>query len=70
VPCLARGDLPRTSTHDWIGTSSGVVLCSGPSVALGSVGPDLYHGSFHVNELALVGGGGMRLTSSERVMVS
>ena len=56
--------------HDWIGTSGGVVLCSAPSVALGSVGPDLYRGSFHVNELALTGGGTMRLTSSARVMVS
>jgi 3',5'-cyclic AMP phosphodiesterase CpdA len=56
--------------HDWIGTSGDVVLCSAPSVALGSVGPDLYRGSFHVNELALTGGGVMRLMSSERVMVS
>jgi 3',5'-cyclic AMP phosphodiesterase CpdA len=56
--------------HDWIGTKGEVVLCSAPSVALGSVGPDLYRGSFHVNELALVGGGAVRLTSSERVMVS
>jgi len=56
--------------HDWIGTKGGVVLCSAPSVALGSVGPNLYRGSFHVNELALVGGGAVRLTSSERVMVS
>jgi 3',5'-cyclic AMP phosphodiesterase CpdA len=56
--------------HDWIGTSGGVVLCSAPSVALGSVGPDLYRGSFHVNELALTGGGNMRLASSERVMIS
>jgi hypothetical protein len=38
-------------------------------VALGSVGPDLYKGSFHINELALTGGGGMRLASSERVSV-
>src|SRR5262249_28953747 len=56
--------------QDWIGTKGGVVLCSAPSVALGSVGTALYHGSFHVNELALVGGGVVRLTSSERVMVS
>jgi 3',5'-cyclic AMP phosphodiesterase CpdA len=55
--------------HDWIGTSGGVVLCSAPSVALGSVGPDLYRGSFHLNELALTGGGGVRLMSSERVRV-
>jgi hypothetical protein len=39
-------------------------------VALGSKGPNLYRGSFHINELALVGGGGVRLTSSENVMVS
>ena len=56
--------------HDWIGTTGDVVLCSAPSVSLGSVGPDLYRGSFHVNELALTGGGVVRLTSSERVMVS
>ena len=55
--------------HDWIGTSGGAVLCSAPSVALGSVGPDLYHGSFHVNELALTGGGEMRLASSQRVRI-
>jgi len=55
--------------HDWIGTSGDIVLCSAPSVALGSVGPDLFRGSFHVNELALTGGGALRLTSSERVMV-
>src|SRR5262249_29103718 len=54
--------------HDWIGTKGDVVLCSAPWVALGSVGPNLYRGSFHVNELALVGGGGVRLTSSERFM--
>src|SRR5262245_5704736 len=56
--------------HDWIGTKGDVVLCSAPSVALGSVGPDRYRGSFHVNQLALVGRGAVRLTSSERVMVS
>jgi 3',5'-cyclic AMP phosphodiesterase CpdA len=56
--------------QDWIGTKGDVVLCSAPSVALGSVGPDLYRGSFHVNEIALVGAGVVRLTSSERVMVS
>jgi 3',5'-cyclic AMP phosphodiesterase CpdA len=55
--------------HDWIGTKGDVVLCSAPSVSLGSVGPDLYRGSFHVNELALTGGGAVRLMSSERVMV-
>jgi hypothetical protein len=56
--------------HDWIGTKGGVVLCSAPSVALGSVGADRYRGSFHVNELVLLGGGAVRLASSERVNVS
>jgi 3',5'-cyclic AMP phosphodiesterase CpdA len=56
--------------HDWIGTKGDVVLCSAPSVALGSVGPNRYRGSFHINQLALVGGGAVHLTSSERVMVS
>jgi hypothetical protein len=56
--------------HDWIGTSSDLVLCSAPSVALGSVGADLYHGSFHVNQLVVAGTGGIRLTSSERVTIS
>ncbi len=52
--------------HDWIGTSGGLVLCSAPSVSLGSVGSDLYRGSFHINELAL-SNGGMRLATSQRV---
>ena len=56
--------------HDWIGTKGDVVLCSAPSVALGSIGPHRHRGSFRVNELALVGGGVIRLSSSERVMVS
>jgi 3',5'-cyclic AMP phosphodiesterase CpdA len=56
--------------HDWIGTSGGIVLCSAPSVALGSVGPDLHRGSFHLNELTVTAAGGLRLTSSERVNVS
>jgi hypothetical protein len=56
--------------HDWIGTKGDVVLCSAPSVTLGSVGPNRNRGSFHVNQLALVGGGAVRLTSSEHVMVS
>jgi len=56
--------------RDWIGTSGGVMLCSAPSVALGSVGPDLYHGSFHLNELAMSGTGNVRLTSCERIRVS
>jgi 3',5'-cyclic AMP phosphodiesterase CpdA len=56
--------------HDWIGTKGDVVLCSAPSVALGSVGPELYRGSFHINELALTGGGAVRLASSERIMLA
>jgi predicted phosphodiesterase len=56
--------------HDWIGTKGDVVLCSAPSVALGSMGPHRHRGSFRVNELALTGGGVVRLTSSERVMVA
>jgi hypothetical protein len=46
-----------------------VALCSAPSVALGSVGPDLYRGSFHLDELALTGGE-LRLLSSARIMVT
>jgi hypothetical protein len=38
-------------------------------VALGSVGPDLYRGSFHLDELALTGGE-LRLLSSARIMVT
>jgi predicted phosphodiesterase len=56
--------------HDWIGTKGDVVLCSAPSVALGSIGPHRHRGSFRVNELALAGGGVIRLISSERVKVS
>ena len=55
--------------HDWIGTSSGIVLCSAPSVSLGSVGPDLYRGSFHVYELGVGGGGDVQLTASKQVRV-
>ncbi|HEX7086173.1 MAG TPA: metallophosphoesterase [Vicinamibacterales bacterium] len=54
--------------HDWIGRAGDVVLCSAPSVALGSVGPDLYQGSFHLNELAM-SDGALHLVSSERVPV-
>ena len=56
--------------RDWIGTKAGIALCSAPSVALGSDGADLYHGCFHLDELALTGHGGMHLASSERVRVS
>ena len=56
--------------RDWIGTKGELVLCSAPSVALGSVDDGLFRGSFHVNELALTGTAGMRLASLERVMIS
>jgi 3',5'-cyclic AMP phosphodiesterase CpdA len=56
--------------HDWIGRSSDVVLCSAPSVSLGSVGADLYRGSFHLDELVVTDRGDVRLTSSERVSVT
>lgn len=54
--------------RDWIGRAGDVVLCSAPSVALGSDGPDLYKGSFHLDELAM-SGGALHLVSSERVRV-
>jgi hypothetical protein len=65
-----RWGAPGHRHHDWIGTKGDVVLWSAASVALGSVGRNLHRGSFHVNELALVGGGVVRVTSSERIMVS
>lgn len=54
--------------HDWIGRAGDVVLCSAPSVALGSAGPDQYKGSFHLDGLAM-SGGALHLVSSERVPV-
>ena len=56
--------------RDWIGTCRNVVLCSAPSVTLGSQGEGKYHGSFHVHEFALRGDGGIRLSTTERVKVS
>ena len=55
--------------HDWIGTSGGIVLCSAPSVSLGSVGPDLYRGSFHVYDLGVGPNGDVQLTASQAVSV-
>jgi hypothetical protein len=55
--------------HDWIGTSGGIVLCSAPSVSLGSVGPNLYRGSFHVYDLGVGPNGDVQLISSQAVKV-
>jgi 3',5'-cyclic AMP phosphodiesterase CpdA len=54
---------------EWIGTRSEVVLCSAPSVELGSYNQDKTRGSFFVYELAPGSDGGMRLTSLERVPI-
>ena len=56
--------------RDWIGTCRNVVLCSAPSVTMGSQREGKYHGSFHVHEFALDVDGGIRLNSTERVRVS
>ena len=55
--------------RDWIGTCQDVVLCSAPSVTMGSQG-GMYRGSFHVHEFAIGAGGSIRLTATERVKVS
>jgi 3',5'-cyclic AMP phosphodiesterase CpdA len=55
--------------RDWIGTCGDVVLCSAPSVSLGSEGAQKYHGCFHLNELAFGTGGMVRLTGIQRVHV-
>ena len=56
--------------RDWIGTCRKVVLCSAPSVTMGSQGEGQYHGSFHVHEFALGGDGDIRLNATQRVKVS
>jgi len=56
--------------RDWIGTCSGVVLCSAPSVTMGSYGSEIYRGSFHVHQFAFPKGGGIRLSATERVQVA
>jgi 3',5'-cyclic AMP phosphodiesterase CpdA len=56
---------------DWIGTCGDVVLCSAPSVSLGSShGEEKYRGSFHVHEIASGVDGGIRLITTERVKVA
>jgi 3',5'-cyclic AMP phosphodiesterase CpdA len=56
--------------RDWIGTCGEVVLCSAPSVSLGSEGAQKYHGCFRLDELAFGPDGMIRLTASQRVHVS
>ena len=55
---------------DWIGTCGDVVLSSAPSASLGSShGEEKYRGSFHIRDLTFGAGGGIRLTTTERVKV-
>lgn len=56
--------------RDWIGACGGVVLCSAPSVALGSYGSEMYRGSFHIHELAIDEARDLRMTTAERVKVA
>ena len=53
----------------WVGTRGEVVLCSAPSVALGSKSADTPRGGFHVYDFASCSDGGLRLTALERVIV-
>jgi hypothetical protein len=55
---------------DWLGTCGGVVLCSAPSVMLGSHEGEKYRGTFHIHQLALGPDGEFRLTTTERVTVA
>lgn len=55
---------------DWIGTCGEVVLCSAPSVMLGSHEGEKYRGSFHLHQLARGPAGSLRLTATERVAVA
>jgi len=57
--------------RDWIGTCANLVVCSAPSVAFGSKGEkDVQGGGFHVHDLAVDAGGGLKLVSSQRVSVA
>jgi 3',5'-cyclic AMP phosphodiesterase CpdA len=51
---------------DWVGTWGNLVLCSAPSVSLGSEG-DSCRGSFHVNEFGVGADGRIQLASHQRV---
>jgi 3',5'-cyclic AMP phosphodiesterase CpdA len=56
--------------RDWIGISRGVVLCSAPSVTMGSQDADLYQGSFYIHGIRVAVDGSIRLTTPERVRLS
>jgi 3',5'-cyclic AMP phosphodiesterase CpdA len=56
--------------RDWLGTCGGVVLCSAPSVTLGSQEGGTHHGTFHVHNLALGPGGGIKLLTTEHVDIA
>jgi 3',5'-cyclic AMP phosphodiesterase CpdA len=71
APYASRTIIMHGHRHtDWIGTCGNVVLCSAPSVALGSHEGEGCRGSFHVNELAIAGDGGLRLITNQRVKVA
>jgi 3',5'-cyclic AMP phosphodiesterase CpdA len=53
--------------RDWIGVSGDLVVCSAPSVSLGTDAESGYRGTFNVHELAFGAGGQVRMTASERV---
>jgi 3',5'-cyclic AMP phosphodiesterase CpdA len=55
---------------DWIGVCGEIVLCSAPSVPLGSCGGEMDQGSFHVHELTIDGNEGIRLKTTERVKIA
>jgi 3',5'-cyclic AMP phosphodiesterase CpdA len=55
---------------DWIGACGKVVLCSAPSVTLGSHEKETSRGSFHINEFVFGADGGITLTSTHRVKVA
>jgi 3',5'-cyclic AMP phosphodiesterase CpdA len=56
--------------RDWIGACGGVVLCSAPSVTLGSYGGEMYQGCFRVHEFAFPGDGEIRLSATRRVQLT
>jgi hypothetical protein len=55
--------------RDWLGICGNVVLCSGPSVTLGSKEAETHRGIFHVHQVGLDADGGIRLLTTERVWI-